>query len=80
MDTLIELDSRRRATLGSLAHPDHRRYIGSVAEDGTITLTPAVVMTELEARFRANTELVDRVRHSIDHPEELVEVDWRVDA
>jgi hypothetical protein len=49
--TLLELDTRRRLSLGRLAQ--HDRYIATVEEDGTIVLTPAVVMTEAEARLLA---------------------------
>jgi hypothetical protein len=45
--TLVELDSRRRAALGRLAR--HSRYLAEVDEDGVITLTPAAVVSTLEA-------------------------------
>lgn len=45
--TLVELDSRRRAALGRLAR--HSRYLAEVDEDGIITLTPAAVVSALEA-------------------------------
>jgi hypothetical protein len=45
--TLVELDSRRRAALGRLAR--HSRYLAEVDEDGVITLTPAAVVSALEA-------------------------------
>jgi len=45
--TLVELDSRRRAALGRLAR--HARYLAEVDEDGVITLTPAAVVSTLEA-------------------------------
>jgi hypothetical protein len=46
---LLELDTRRRISLGQLAK--HNRYLAAIEEDGTIVLTPAVVMTEAEARL-----------------------------
>lgn len=39
---LLEVDARRRISLGSLA--THDRYLATREEDGTIVLTPAVVM------------------------------------
>lgn len=47
---LIELDARGRASLGKLIIGGRRRYLGSVAEDGTITLTPAVVFPKREVQ------------------------------
>ena len=35
---------------------------------------------DLEARFLANTELVERIRRSMAHPEQSVEIDWRADT
>jgi hypothetical protein len=40
---LIELDDRRRATLGRIARFD--RYLAREEDDGTIVMIPAVVMT-----------------------------------
>jgi hypothetical protein len=45
---VLEVDGRRRISLGALAA--HDRYIAEVAEDGTITLTPAVVLPAARAR------------------------------
>jgi len=74
--TLIELDNRRRAPLSKLAKAEHSRFLVSVSEDGTIILTPAVVISEMEARLRANPQLMAEIEHSIAHPEESVEFDW----
>ncbi len=71
-DVLIELDDRRRASLGKLGRPEHRRYLAIEHSDGTIVLTPAIVMTELEARFLANRALVERIEENRRHPERLV--------
>src|SRR5438552_17352173 len=68
--TLIELDRRRRASLAKLAK--HDRYLASEEPDGTIVLVPAVVITELEARFRANPDLVAQVKDNLAHPERRV--------
>lgn len=40
--TFLELDSRKRASLASLAK--HDRYLVHVEEDGTIIMVPAIVM------------------------------------
>lgn len=39
---LIEVDARKRITLGRLA--EHERYIGTIEEGGIIVLTPAEVV------------------------------------
>ncbi len=65
---LVELDSRRRASLARLG-PDHRFYLASRDPDGTIVLTPAVVQSELEARLLQNPELADRLRSQAADPE-----------
>lgn len=71
-EVLIELDDRRRASFGKLGRPEHRRYLATEQSDGTIVLTPAVVMTELEAKFLANRALVERIEENRRHPERLV--------
>lgn len=68
---LIELDGRKRAPLRGLAR--HERYLVSADDDGTLVLTPAVVMTELEAALLGkNPELLGRLKESTAHPERLV--------
>lgn len=71
-EVLLEVDDRRRVTLGKLGKPEHRRYLAAEEPDGTIILSPAVVMSELEARFLANTELVEQIEGNRRHPERLV--------
>ena len=71
-DTLLEVDGRRRVTLGRLGSRDHVRYLASEDPDGTITLRPAVVMTELEARMLANKDLVARIQDNRENPGRLV--------
>lgn len=51
---MIEADSRSRLTLPGKAH---RRYLVHEHEDGTVVLEPAVVLSELEARYLANPQL-----------------------
>jgi len=64
---LLEVDSRRRISLGPLA--THDRYLVAVEDDGTIVLTPAVVMSVAEARLHAATETVRRIDEFLDNPE-----------
>lgn len=71
-EVLLEVDDRRRVTLGKLGKPEHRRYLAAEEPDGTIVLSPAVVMSELEARFLANTALVEQIEENRRHPERLV--------
>lgn len=65
--SLLELDSRRRISLGSLA--EHDRYLVEVEEDGVIVLTPAVVMSAAEARLHAAADTARKIDHFLDHPE-----------
>lgn len=41
---LIELDARRRTSLGKVGHKEHDRYLVDERPDGTIVLTPAIVV------------------------------------
>ncbi|MCL2780506.1 MAG: hypothetical protein FWD74_03275 [Actinomycetia bacterium] len=59
MSTLIELDSRSRASLRAIA--THGRYLADVEGDGTIILTPAVVITAAEASLMARPDILARV-------------------
>jgi hypothetical protein len=65
--TLLEVDSRRRVSLGSLA--EHARYLVEVEDDGVIVLTPAVVMSVAEARLHAATDTTKRIDSFLDNPE-----------
>lgn len=68
---LVELDSRRRAALGRLAH--HDRYLVTEEPDGTLIFTPAIVMTDMEAKLlRNNPELVRQLEEKMAHPERLM--------
>jgi hypothetical protein len=64
---LLELDARRRVSLGAIASYD--RYLVDVEDDGTIVLTPAVVMSAAEARLRAAPETARRIDEFLDNPE-----------
>lgn len=63
---LIETDARGRA---SLARPG-RRYLMHEEADGTLVLEPAVVVTELERRFMANSLVQTEIAYAKDHPEQ----------
>jgi hypothetical protein len=65
--SMLEGDSRRRISLGSLA--EHDRYLVNVEEDGTIVLTPAVVMSAAQARLLAAAETSRKIDEFLDHPE-----------
>lgn len=67
MDTVIELDDRRRVSLGKIGH--HTRYVVHEEPDGTIIMEPAVVLTEAEARIMAMPELLAQIADNRAHPE-----------
>lgn len=66
-DTLIELDDRRRASLGKLGR--HRRYLAHEEPDGTLVLTPATVMSEAQARLLAQPEVMADIDTFLAEPE-----------
>ena len=57
--TVLEVDSRRRISLGALA--THDRYLVEVEDDGTIVLTPAVVMSVAQANLMAAPATSDQI-------------------
>ncbi len=60
-DTLVELDARRRTSLGRIGRPEHFRYLATEYPNGDVLLRPAVVMSEEEARFLSDPALVAKV-------------------
>lgn len=64
---VIELDDRRRASLGKFGR--HDRYLIREQEDGTLILEPAVVLTEAEAAYLRNPTLVALIEEERAHPE-----------
>lgn len=62
-DQLLELDSRGRASFAQILGKSSagRRYLVRHNDDGTIILTPAVVISTLEARFLANPTVLDQI-------------------
>jgi len=63
----LEVDARRRISLGALAEYD--RYLADVEEDGTIVLTPAVVMSVAQARLNAAPQTGEAIDEFLDNPE-----------
>ena len=72
MSQLVELDSRRRVSLGRLGRPEHRRYLVTEEPDGTLVLTPAVVMTAHEAALLRRPDLVERIETDLANPDRAV--------
>jgi len=68
MQHLVELDSRRRITLGRLGKPEHDRYLVHEEPDGTLVLTPAVVMSAHEAALLRHPELVEQIKADLADP------------
>lgn len=61
-DQLIELDSRRRAAFGRIGRAEHTRYLVTEEPDGTLILTPAVVMAAHEAALLRQPELLRQIQ------------------
>ena len=59
---LIEVDARRRMSLGRIGRVEHTRYLASEQPDGTVILTPAVVMSEAEARILSDPALAANIQ------------------
>jgi hypothetical protein len=60
-ETLIELDARRRLSFGKIGRNEHTRYLVKEYPDGSVMLTPAVVMSETEARFWSDPEFAAHI-------------------
>lgn len=67
-DVLIELDERRRVSLGKIGRPEHRRYLAHEEPDGTLVFVPAVVVPESQARLLANHDLVEQIERTVAEP------------
>lgn len=68
MDVVVELDERRRVSLGKIGRPEHRRYLAHEEPDGTIVFTPAVVISEAQYQLLANPELVAQMERTAADP------------
>jgi hypothetical protein len=67
-EILVELDERRRLSLGKVGKPEHRRYLVHEEPNGTIVLVPAVVMSESQAQLLANRDLVEQIERTVTDP------------
>lgn len=65
----MDLDSRRRLTLGI---GRHQRYLAHEEADGSIVLTPAVVVPEHELRLSQRADLLARFESNRQDPSRLV--------
>lgn len=63
-ETTLELDARRRASLGSLFDTDVTHLIARRFGDGSVLLEPASVVSRLEQRFHADDEAVAAARRA----------------
>jgi hypothetical protein len=52
---LLEVDARRRLNLSKVGH--HDRYTAVEHEDGTIVLTPALILNPAELHYVTDTEI-----------------------
>lgn len=67
MSDLVELDERRRVSLGKIGR--HSRYLVREEPDGTLIFEPAVVLTESERKYLANQALQAQIEDNRAHPE-----------
>jgi hypothetical protein len=66
---LVELDERRRTSLGKVGRKEHSRYLVEEQPDGTLIWRPAVVVPEHELRFmRDHPSQYARIREQQDSP------------
>lgn len=71
-DVVVELDERRRVSLGKIGRPEHRRYLAHEEPDGTIVFTPAVVISEAQYQLLANPDLVAQMERTAADPSSRV--------
>lgn len=71
-NVLIEVDERRRLSLGRVGRPEHRRYLAHEEPDGTVVLVPAAVVPEAQLRLLENRELVEQIERAVTNPETRV--------
>lgn len=64
---MIEVDSRRRISLGKLGH--HDKYLATEQVDGTIVLEPAVILSAAELAYLRNPSLQRQIEDNRAHPE-----------
>lgn len=56
---LLEVDSRRRLNLNKVGR--HERYTAVEHDDGSITLTPAIILSPADLQYLQDPELQDLV-------------------
>lgn len=56
---LLEVDSRRRLNLNKVGR--HDRYTAVEHEDGSITLTPAIILSPADVQYLNDREMQDLV-------------------
>lgn len=59
MTTTIEVDARKRVSLGALATAS--QYLAEVDDDGVITLVPARIVSETELRLLGRPDILGAV-------------------
>jgi len=68
--TVVEVDSRRRISLGKSAK--YERYVVREEPGGVLILEPAVIVTAAQARLNAMPELAAQLADAAAHPERAV--------
>lgn len=63
-ETTLDLDARRRVSLGSLFDESVTHLIARRFDDGSVVLEPATVVSTLEQRFHTDAEAVDAARRA----------------
>jgi hypothetical protein len=63
-ETTLDLDARRRVSLGSLFDEGVTHLIARRFEDGVVVLEPAAVVSTLEQRFHKDPDAVDAARRA----------------
>ena len=63
-ETTLDLDSRRRVSLGSLFDESVTHLIARRFDDGSVVLEPASVVSTLEQRFHSDPDAVDAARRA----------------
>ena len=71
----LELDDRRRVSLGKIGRREHTRYLVDEEPDGTLIFRPAVVMAEAQARLLERGETVEAIDAFLDDPSQGVRRD-----
>ncbi len=67
---LVEVDERRRTSLGKVGRKEHTRYLVEEQPDGTLIWRPAVVVPEHELQFmQAHPEVYARIREQQASPD-----------